>query len=102
MIQLLYTIYDEKAEVFLPPFFTPTKGIAERAFIDCVQSDDHQFSKHPADYTLFYLGQYHDHDASFDLVDKKVIGNGVEFLNVQNDTFKDIHHGPPDSPVLTD
>lgn len=76
----MFTIFDEKAEVFLPPFFVPTLGIATRAFSDCINSEDHQFAKHPQDYTLFELGEFHDHDASLDVINKKSHGNGVEFI----------------------
>lgn len=81
MRTIIFTIYDEKAEVFLPPFFVPTIGIATRAFKDCINSTEHQFSKHPGDYTLFQLGEFFDHDCSFDIPDKKMLGNGVEFLD---------------------
>jgi len=81
MIQQLFCVYDEKAEAYLPPFFVPTKGIATRAFSDCVNSNDHQFGKHPADYSLFFLGEWTDHDAKFHLNDRKMVYNGVELLN---------------------
>lgn len=81
MIQKLYTVYDEKAEAFLPPFFVPQHGLALRAFKDCVNSKDHQFGKHPADYTLFYLGDWDDSDCEFDLGARKSLGNGVEFID---------------------
>lgn len=98
MIHKLFTIYDEKAEVFLPPFFVPIVGIATRAFVDCVQSDEHQFSKHPQDYTLFLLGEYHDNDATFDLPNKKSLGNGVEFLNYDQSG----EPNAPDPPIQPD
>lgn len=82
MIQQLYSVYDEKALAFLPPFFVPTHGIALRAFKDCVNSKDHQFGKHPADYTLFYLGDWDDTNCEFDLIARKSLGNGVEFKSL--------------------
>lgn len=81
MKHLLFTVYDEKAEVFTAPFFVPTVGLATRAFTDCINSDEHHFGKHPHDYTLFSLGSFEDADASIDFERKKSIGNGVEFLN---------------------
>ncbi len=78
-MQSLYTVYDEKAEAFLPPFFVPAHGLALRAFKDCVNSPDHQFGKHPADYTLFYLGDWDDVTCEFDIGARKSLGNGVEF-----------------------
>lgn len=99
MRTLLFTIYDEKAEVFLPPFVVPTIGIATRAFSDCVNSDDHQFAAHPSHYTLFGLGEFFDHDATLVIIDKKSYGNGVEFLKP---VHKDAPDGSPNPPILTD
>jgi len=82
MIQQLFCVYDEKAEAYLPPFFVPTKGIATRAFSDCINSDSHQFGKHPQDYSLFWLGEWTDHDAKFHLNDRKMIYNGLELLDI--------------------
>lgn len=78
-MQKLYSVYDEKAEAFIPPFFVPAHGLALRAFKDCVNSKDHHFGKHPQDYTLFYLGEWDDVTGEFLLVDRKPLGNGVEF-----------------------
>lgn len=99
MKQLMYTIYDEKAEVFLPPFFVPTEGIAGRAFRDCINSGDHQFSKHPGDYTLFYLAEFNQDTGEFPHQDKKMLGNGVEFIDTPAGTNS---NDSPNSPILPD
>lgn len=102
-ISKLFTVYDQKAEVFLPPFFVPTNGIATRAFRDCVNSEDHQFGKHPSDYTLFYLGDFDDSTAEFDLGSKISLGNGVEFLDPDNpDSLGDFPNDTRDSPIQSD
>ena len=100
MRTILFTIYDEKAEVFLPPFFVPTLGIATRAFSDCINGPEHQFSKHPQDYTLFQLGEFFDDDCHFELHEKKSLGNGVEFItpSTQPDFFEG-QHGKTNSPI---
>lgn len=79
--QLMYTVHDQKGETFMPPFFVPSKGLAIRAFEDCVNSNDHHFGKHPADYTLFFLGSFDTDLGEFDLISKQSVGNGVEFVN---------------------
>lgn len=79
-MQLMFTVYDVKAQVYTPPFFVPTKGIAIRAFEDCVNSEDHQFAKHPQDYTLFELGSFRAEDGFLDYHAPKSVGNGLEFL----------------------
>ncbi len=80
MKHLIFSIYDEKAKAYLPPFFLPEKGMAIRTFSDCVNDADHAFGRHPHDYTLFYLGEWLDHDGVLDICQRVVVGNGVEFL----------------------
>ncbi len=105
MIQHIMTVYDNKAKAYLPPFFLPAVGMASRTFADCVNSDDHQFGRHPQDYTLFELGTFEDNKATFDIFPAPVsVGNGVEFLepDEQPDLFKDpANEIPDDTPVLS-
>jgi hypothetical protein len=80
MIYEVCSVYDEKAEAFLPPFILPKVAQAKRVFADCVNSDDHQFGQNPADYTLFRLGQFDDASGQYLLERaKQSLGNGVEF-----------------------
>jgi len=78
----MFTIYDEKARAYITPFFLPESGMAVRTFADCINSDSHQFGKHPADYTLFTLGAWDDTDAQLNLFERSIsLGNGVEFIS---------------------
>lgn len=99
MNHLLFTVYDEKAEVFMPPFFVPTIGLATRAFSDCVNGE-HQFAKHPQDYTLFQLGHFDDSNAEMISATKKSLGNGVEYITP--DTEPDLFEKPnvPTGPSI--
>jgi len=98
MLHKLFTIYDEKAEIFIPPFFVPTIGLAIRAFTDCVNDDEHQFGRHPQDYTLFEIGEFDDSTALIITGDKKSIGNGVEFINSQHvSAFEEFENAPNSS-----
>ncbi len=56
----IFSIFDVKAQAYLPPFCLGETGMAVRVFSDCVNSSDHQFGKHPGDYTLFELGSFDD------------------------------------------
>lgn len=58
MIYKIFSVFDEKAKAFLPPFFLPEKAMAVRVFSDCANDVNHQFGKHPEDYTLFELGNF--------------------------------------------
>ena len=60
MINYVFTVRDEKAESFLTPFYLPNEALAKRAMVDCVNDDNHGFSKHPEDYSLWALGSYDD------------------------------------------
>jgi len=103
MNQLILTVYDEKAMTFLPPFVVPTKGLAVRAFKDCVNSTDHQFGKHPSDYTLFHLANFDDQTAEFIIQDKVSLGNGVEFINPEHiSALEEFENGPHQPPIQPD
>lgn len=56
----VFSIFDVKAQAYLPPFYMPETAMAIRVFSDCVNSGDHQFGKHPGDYTLFEMGVWDD------------------------------------------
>jgi hypothetical protein len=82
MILKIFSIYDEKAGAFLPPFFLPTVGMATRTFKDCCNSLDHAFGLNPADYTLFELGDFSDKTAHIQtLASPKSHGIGLIFVS---------------------
>lgn len=84
MTKLVFTIYDEKSEAYLQPFFLDTVGQAIRAITDCVNDNQHQFYRHTSDYTLFHLGSFDDSTGEFDQ-NKKSLGSLVEFKNPEGD-----------------
>lgn len=87
MIQKIFSVYDQKAEAYLPPFYLPNRAMAVRTFTDCVNSKDHQFGKHPQDYILVELGEWDDTSASFDLYPAlKSLGTAFEYLRIPEDT----------------
>lgn len=65
MIQNIYTVYDNAAKAFLPPFYVQNDEVAIRTFADAVYSDNHQFNRYPADYTLMYAGTFEDSTGIF-------------------------------------
>lgn len=82
MIYEVFSVYDTKAQAYLPPFILPRVEQAQRIFADCINSDDHQFGKHPDDYTLFQLGQFDDDSGKFltQRNGKVSLGNGIEYI----------------------
>jgi len=76
----IFTIYDSKAKAYLTPFFLHAEAMAVRVFADCINDSDHQFGKHPEDYTLFNIGEWSDEKAKFLTNNPIAIGNGIEFI----------------------
>lgn len=84
MIQNIFSVYDSKAEAYLPPFFLHTTGMAQRIFSDCANDPEHPWGKNPADYTLFKLGSFNDATAHITLEKSPhAICNGME-VRVEN------------------
>ena len=63
----IFTVYDSKAEAYMPPFFMQSTGQAMRVFEDTVKDEEHAFAKHPEDYTIFELGVFDDQNATFEI-----------------------------------
>ena len=83
MKQQIFTVFDQKAEAYLPPFFLPAVGMAKRTFADCVRDKDHQFGMHPEDYTLIHLGEFEDSTGEITMLNPpKILGTGIEFNKI--------------------
>jgi hypothetical protein len=68
MLLQVFSVYDSKAEAYLPPFYIPAIGAAIRHFSDSANDPQTAFHKHPEDYGLFHLGSFDDNLCSFDLL----------------------------------
>lgn len=80
MISKVFTVYDSKAELYLNPFNMSTKGQALRGFEDLVNDGQHNFSKYPADFTLFEIGEWDDQTSMYKMHDAFInLGLAVEF-----------------------
>lgn len=78
----IFAIRDTKAEAYLQPFFSQTKGTAIRAFTDAVNDSKSQFSRYPADFVLFELGGWDDDTGSFTLHKTPIsLGLAKEFVD---------------------
>lgn len=82
MIHKVYTVYDSKAEAYLPPFYQQTKGTAIRVFTETANDPQSAVSRYAEDFTLFELGSYDDNQATFNLHKTPIsIGKAIEFKN---------------------
>ena len=80
MIQQIFSIYDVKAEAFMPPFCQANKNTAQRGFAEAVNNPDVPIGKHPQDYTLFSIGYYSEAKGEITPHPAESVGNGMEFL----------------------
>lgn len=78
MKSIIFSIYDEKAQAYLPPFYLPNEEMAIRAITDCVADIEHNFCKHAEDFTLFNIGTFDDSNAEI-FSQKTPLGNCLEF-----------------------
>lgn len=60
MVLRAYSIFDQKALQYHPPFFTSTDGAAVRSLLDLVSDVQTTIGRHPSDYVLYYVGDYDD------------------------------------------
>jgi len=74
----VFSVFDAKTMAYLTPVYMHTKGEMLRAMVDCYNLPDHQFRRHPSDYTVFHLGEYDDQDASFNLLTPKLTLGTIE------------------------
>lgn len=58
MIIRAYTVYDNKALTYSPPFFVSTDAAAVRMVQDLVDDTGTQVGRHPKDFSLFFVGEF--------------------------------------------
>lgn len=80
MKHLLFSIFDDKAQIYSQPFPQAHDGVAIRNFSDEVQNPQSQISKHPSDYKLYKLGEFDDNAGELiKLPQPKFIAHGSDF-----------------------
>jgi len=82
---LAFAVFDEKAAVFQPPFFFPTRGMAIRTFADTVQNPQSHLARHAGDFKLYQVGKFNEHSGELE-------GSLPEFICVASDFVKEVAH----------
>lgn len=86
MLTKLFSIYDAKAEFYLPVFQMKSAGEATRAFVASSRNDRSDLSLYPMDFTLVEIGTFDDSNCSVQMYEhKKIIGTALE-LQAQTKT----------------
>lgn len=55
-----YSLYDVKALIYSPPFFSMNDAVAKRNVADTVADPNTSLGRHPADYILYCVGEFDD------------------------------------------
>jgi len=86
MILKMFTVYDSKAEAYLPPFFMRSTGEAIRSWTQAINDQNSTFSKHPADFTLFMVGEFDDNACAINVLKAiENLGCAIEYKEPQLD-----------------
>lgn len=81
---LVFTVYDHKAEAYLPPFTMKTLGLATRTFAELANDKGHNFGKYPTDFSLWQIGTFsEDSGVITPLAPFRSLGTAVEFLDAE-------------------
>jgi len=77
-----FSVFDDKAGTFSPPFFMSTQGQAIRMFGDLVNDKNTQINKHPSDYRLFLIGAFDQSSGLLEAVNPpRFLCAAVDFTN---------------------
>lgn len=80
MILNVYSLLDTKVSTFSSPFFFHHNGAAIRMCMDAGADLTTHVGRHPADFTLFLLGQFDDQLGTFILGTPVNLGTVLSFL----------------------
>lgn len=79
----VFSVYDIKAELFGPPFFTNREGEAVRMFKDAANDPNTMVGKHPSDYKLCCIATWDDESGEFESkTPPTLMGSGIDYVNL--------------------
>ncbi|WNK13197.1 MAG: nonstructural protein [Microvirus sp.] len=81
----IFSVFDKKALAYMQPFYFANKGEAIRALEDITNDSGSRINKHPADFSLWILGEYDDKTGSIKPLDKP------QFLEEAANTLKKVN-----------
>lgn len=80
MILKVFSVRDDKAALFMSPFFFSAVGQAVRAFSDLVNDASSMVGRHPEDFGLFEIGAFDDNSGKLEsLPAPKLLGRASDF-----------------------
>ena len=83
MKQPMYALFDSKAKAWLPPFLGKSDEDAKLSFSVLCSDVEDPVGRHPADYTLFRVGEWDTQMGELlPMLAKENLGNGIYFARV--------------------
>lgn len=65
----IYSLQDQRANIFHPPFFVRSHGEAERTIQQVVNDPKTQVAQYPEDFNLYHIGEYDDGTGKITVLD---------------------------------
>jgi len=84
MILKVFSVYDDKAEAYMSPFYFHSRGQAIRAFSDTANDENSQLHKHSGDFTLFCIADFDDATGLIVNLKHVNLGCALEYKNVNS------------------
>jgi len=98
MLLKAYAIYDRKGLIYNAPFFAPAVGHATRSFADLANDTNTMVGRHPADFTLYYVGAYDDQSGL--LIPVTALEHIVDAQTLVKEQ-PDLFRTPPTGPLVS-
>lgn len=76
----LYSIFDNKLGAFMRPWVAETHGMATRLFASNVANPESMMHQYPEDYTLFYIGEFHEETGNVVAVNPENLGLASQYI----------------------
>lgn len=84
MKTLAFSVYDRAAMAYAPPFFTHTRGLAERMFVELASDPQTTVGKHPADFELYEVGSFESDNGRLEMVAPVMLTTAVQQLSLRS------------------
>jgi len=82
MIYKVYTVHDQKSELYEIPKLFRARGEAMRAFTEGVNKQGTTYNSYPGDFHFFEIGEYDDCTARFKSYDLPInLGCALEYID---------------------
>lgn len=76
----VFSIRDDKAAAYMPPFYFQNDGQALRAFMDLVKDPNSNCHRHPGDFRLYRLGYFEDESGKLESCQPHYLGCAADFM----------------------